>query len=353
MKQTALAMLLAAGQVLAAPSEVPGGVWEGTLGTQPIVACFNTGFASGSYFYQRHKAPIQLRAPEKTPDWLETGDTGRWSLDAVQGNALTGTWRSAKGTGAALPIRLRRVDAGDSETACGGDAYAGRLETPPRVVPGTRKDYAPGRSYRPLRFAGQETLELFAPEPATARINRDLRAQLDMGKEALDEYFGKRRDFLGRMGFPAEDERTAEPSYWNSQWLSVRFYQWAAGTGRNGISWSYTTWDMQSGQRVNPWSWVGVRAEGSSAALTPRLRRFLFRRDGIDPAKAEADCEANYAEGAYYDLTLEAKGLRFSQPEYGRGCELDFEVPYAELAPVLSPAGKAAVQRILAQNLPR
>lgn len=336
--------------------DVPKGVWEGTLGTKAIVACFNSGSPSGSYFYKQYKAPIPLTQGDGDSFWREANDTGRWSLDAAKGSTLTGVWRNVKGQPVALPIQLHLADASGGDAACGGEGYAGQLEAPPKIEMGKWKVYAPGRSSRTVRFAGQETLELSGPEPATARVNKQLRAALDMRRETVKEYFDKRREFLGRVGVPAEDENTAEPTYWTSQWVSVRFYNWAAGMGRSGISWEFRTWDLQSGEQVDLWSWFGNRRTGkagepavgsSSGRLPPKLRRFLFQRDQIDPAKAESGCEDNYAETASFELTLEPTGVQISQPEYGRGCELAFSVPYTELAPVLTPAGKAAVQRIL------
>ncbi|HEX7867665.1 MAG TPA: hypothetical protein VF555_22085 [Variovorax sp.] len=258
-----------------------------------------------------------------------------------------------------LPIRLNLVDSSENKSACGSESYAGQLETPPKIDTGKKEEYATGRSFRRLRFAGQETIELSGPEPTLAAINRELRRDFDTKKETVQEYFDKRRQFLGQVGVPAEDENTADPSYWTSQWLSVRNYTWAAGTGRAGISWFYRTWDLQTGRQVDPWTWFGSRKESlnrpgagpviatSGGSMTPKLRRFLFRREGIDPAKAEENCEFNYKEDAYYDLTLEAKGMRFAQPDFGNGCAIEIEVPYAELGPVLTPAGKAAVRRIL------
>ncbi|WP_432725670.1 hypothetical protein [Variovorax sp. W6] len=339
--------------------DVPKGVWEGTLGTKAIVACFNSDYPSGSYFYKQYKKAIALGRSDKDSFWREGGETGLWALDPVKGTTLSGTWKSVKGTPTTLPIQLNLTDATGGDKACASDGYAGQLEAPPKIEIGKKEEYATGRSFRRLRFAGQETIELSGPEPTLAAINRELRRDFDTGQETVKEYFDKRRQFLGQVGVPAEDENTADPSYWTSQWLSIRNYTWAAGTGRAGISWFYRTWDLQTGKQVDPWSWFGPRpqpqpqkapgqiAGTESGPMPPKLRRFLFKYAGIQPSKAEENCKSNYDEGAHYDLTLEAKGMRFSQPEYGTGCEIAIEVPYADLAPVLTPAGKAAVRRIL------
>jgi hypothetical protein len=333
----------------ASAQDVPQGVWEGTLGGKPVVACFNAGLASGSYFYKQYKRPIQLTRAGADAFWHEDKDTGLWSLDAPHGTTLTGTWRSPGGQGAALPIALTRVDSSQSDSACAADSYAGRLEAAPKLETGKKTEFAPGRSFRKLRYAGQETVELFGPEPSTGAIDRELHADLDMSPDTLKAYFAKRREFLGQTGFPAEDENTADIDYWTSQFLSIRSYTWAAGTGRNGISWIHRNWDLRSGKQIDLWSWLGPRRKdsGSYGSPSPALMRFLFRAGQLDPATAEDNCKANYEPGQTYELTLEDKGLRFSQPAYGTGCEIDVEVPYEDLGPVLSASGKAAVERIL------
>lgn len=337
-------------------ADVPKGVWEGTLGGKPIVACFNAESPSGSYFYKQYRTPIQLIRSARDEAWREAGDTGLWSLEAPRGSTLAGSWKSIKGKPVTLPIKLDLADATGGDTACASDGYAGLLEAAPKLETGAKKEFAPGRSYRPLRFAGQATVELSGPEPTLAAINRELRRDLDTGPAAVKAYFAMRREFLGRVGMPAEGESMVEPVYWSSQWLSLRSYHWAAGTGRRGISWFHRSWDLQTGRQVDPWTWFGARPaaraparEGTgSGTPTPALRRFLFRHAKIDAAKADPACSANYDAGAAYDLTLQARGMRFSQPAFGDGCEIEIEVPYAELDPVLTPAGKAAVQRILA-----
>ena len=120
--------------------DVPRGVWEGTLGTKAIVACFNAEFPSGSYFYKQYKTAIPLSRVEKDSFWHEAGDTGLWSLDPARGNTLTGTWKSVKGTTVTLPIKLDLADATGGDRACGSDGYAGQLEAPPKIVTGKKEE---------------------------------------------------------------------------------------------------------------------------------------------------------------------------------------------------------------------
>jgi hypothetical protein len=39
--------------------------------------------------------------------------------------------------------------------------------------------------------------------------------------------------------------------------------------------------------------------------------------------------------------------MEFSQPAYGNGCELDFDVPFKKLLPMMTADGRAAVLGIM------
>ena len=116
--------------------------------------------------------------------------------------AIAGTWRNGKGK--TLPINLTFVDGNDDESACARDSYNMRLEISPKIETGKIVQFSPGRSYRKLRFAGQETIELLGLDPALNQINSLLK--LDQSRGAIDAYFQQRREFLGRVGYPAVDE---------------------------------------------------------------------------------------------------------------------------------------------------
>ncbi len=195
-------------------------------------------------------------------------------------------------------------------------------------------------------------MEILGGGPVEQDINRQLRTYLDQSPKGIAAYFAKRRESLGEGGPTGDDELLTEPVYWTKQWLSIRFYTWASGMGRNGISWGYRTWDLATGQRVDLWGWFGGqssypdgRFSDGSAAMPSKLRRLVFRK--IDTRKIEPACEKYYDPGAEFQLTLEKNGMRFSQPAYGDGCELEFGVAYTRLLPLLDAEGKAAVLGIL------
>jgi hypothetical protein len=318
----------------------PQGVWSGTVGAKAIVACFNKGSpwtAYGSYYYIDYLTPIPLHTQEEDTVWHE-GDTAKWELTAQVNGVILGTWRNEK-TGKALPISLTLVDGNDDESACARDSYNSRLESKPKIEKGKIVQFSARRSYRKLRFAGQETIELIGPDPALDKINSLL--ELDQSKEALDAYFQQRREFLGRVGYPGVDERRTEPKYWDSNFITIEFYLWVAGEGRSGISNEYRTWNSRTGEEIDLWNWIG--SSSKDAKLPPKLKKYLYRSIKEEASK----CANGYRGEGVFTLTLDKAGLHIDEDSWGDGCEKMFFISYQKLGPFLSPAGKQAVKSIM------
>ena len=337
-------LLLLTPFTVSAGAASPQGVWGGTVGTKAVVVCFNRGSpwtAYGSYYYVDYLKPIVLTTRDTDPYWHEQGDTGKWKLAAPVNGVIVGTW-SNESTGKVLPISLALVDGNDDESACARDSYNTRLESIPKIEKGKIVQFSPGRSYRKLRFAGQETAELFGPDPALDRLNSLLK--LDQSKEALDAYFQQRREFLGRVGYPSVDERNTEPTYWDSKFITIKFYLWVAGEGRGGISIAYRTWSTQTGEEVDLWQWIG--ASSSNPQVPPKLKKFLYRN-----IKEEyPECASGYRGEGIFTLTLDKVGLHLDEDAWGDGCEKSFFTPYIKLRPFLNPAGKMAIDSIVGQK---
>jgi len=312
------------------------GVWQGTLGKSAITACFNAApNSNGSYYYQRFVTPIQLTQAQAGEPWTEDRKTGFWQLDAPQGDRLSGTWSKVPG-GAPLPLALTRI----STEGCGDDAYNGPMEAAPLALKVVNKRFGEHR-YQLRTQGAQVSLRLEGDSPALKNINRQLE-RLAISPEGQEEFFSERREYLGRNGSGYTSEITVEPHYWSSQWLTVRFYRWAAGTGRNGISWGLHTWNLQTGERVDPWTWLGGRQQWSDAysgqvKLAPGFAMWLEKQTTKD-----ADCPA-VSSYSNYDLSFNTQGLQLSTPAYGDGCDNELSFTWEQLAPVLSAEGKAAL----------
>lgn len=326
--------------VVCASPVPPQGVWSGSIGTKAIIACFNEGSrwtSYASYYYVDHLKPIVLTTRDTDSFWHEENDTGLWELSAPVNGVVVGTWRHPK-TQKDFPVKLGFVDGSDDKTACARDSYNARLETAPRVETTKIIKFSLGRSYRRLRFAGQETIELLGPDPGIDRINALLR--LDQSKEAVDSYFGQRREFLGRVGYPAIDEVRVELKHWDAYYIAIEFYTSVAGEGRSGMSIDYQTWSAVTGEKVDLWTWLGSKA--GEAKLPLKLQKYLFRNE-----KSSPECEGGYRGQGEFILTLSRYGLNISEVEWGSGCEKSFIVPYTKLLPFLSPPGTLAVKSIL------
>ncbi len=323
---------------LALAADVPfKGVWHGKVGEAAVVACFN-GDEHGSYYYSRYKTPIQLSRNEKDNTWTEYGFPGVWKFDDPTQSPLKGTWHDPK-SGKTLALTLDSPSNETDDLPCASDAYNTILEIFPPLKVGKEENFS-GRKYRKLRIADVETIEILSPNVAAKKVNHDLRNLLPKKREDLNEYYEKRREFLGNMGLAAEDETFAEPHYWSADWITVHDYRWAAGFGARGISLTYRTWNLHTGDEVDVWQWFGNKSSGydDTAQLTPKLKTFLFKHWKVEP-----ECVENYYGEGSYHATLEPTGILFWENAYGAGCEKEILIPYAKLGPILSAKGKLAI----------
>ncbi len=121
-----LALALLSAAVQASPS--PAGLWQGRIGKQDAVACFNAD-GSGLYYYLKHDNDLVLN-PEGHNTWREESLgsarlTGRWTLNQISAETLEGDWTTSKGK-SATPIRLARlalVDKSSGKDACSDAAF--------------------------------------------------------------------------------------------------------------------------------------------------------------------------------------------------------------------------------------
>lgn len=319
---------------------LPKGVWVGSVGTRAITVCFNAGSrwgSYGSYYYLDDRKPIRLTISNNDSYWTEDGNAALWELADPRSGVIVGTWYHPE-MQEFLPIKLGIVDGSDDSRACARDSYNSPLEDAPQIATGNVIHFSPGRSYRKLHFADQETIELFGPDAATSRINSFL--QFDQSTERVRSYFQQRREFLGRIGYPGVDERHAEPVFWDAHFITIRFYLWAAGTGRSGISNEYRTWNVKTGEEVDLWQWIG--ASSSEPRLPPSLKKFMYQHTRESPESPE--CADGYRGQEDFTITLGKFGLHFDEEAWGDGCERSFFVSYEKLSPFLSRSGKRAVK---------
>ena len=95
-----LLSLLIVRPAAAAPDlKVMHGLWEGTIGSLPIRACYDAGdyVQGGKYYYLKHLATISLlsdsaRPGELAEGWAEKPGVARWRLTVITPVRAEGTW---------------------------------------------------------------------------------------------------------------------------------------------------------------------------------------------------------------------------------------------------------------------
>lgn len=334
-----LAACLAGAPLLAAAHPLAG-VWQGTLGKNPITVCFNaTPENNASYYYQRFLTPIQLTVQADSGQWQEAENTGQWQLDSPDGERLSGQWH-APDRSKTLPLALSRVPHTRAADDCASDAYALALETAKPSVQVEKKDYR-GHGYQVRTQNGHPLLRLDGDTPGIQRINQQLLA-LAYNAESLAQFNAERRESLGQRGAVYTSEISVLPHSWSSQWITVNFYRWQTGTGAGGISWGLHTWNLATGEKVDPWTWVGGRFDWYSpyAGHSTMPQKFAQWIEAQTPPDADCPGAASYGT---YDLSFDTQGLKLANHPSGDGCDVEVAIPWAQLAPLLSAQGRAVL----------
>lgn len=333
-------LVLACSPLLACAADLAG-VWRGTLGKSAITVCFNGAHgANGSYYYQRIRTPIQLTQANASEPWVEEGQTGFWQLEDPQGDHLDGTWSKAPG-GKTLAVTLTRADT----DGCASDAYNNPLEAIPPPASIEKKTFNE-RPYQVKTQGGEVTLKLSGDGPALDKINRDL-ARMATSPEGQTDYYRERRNALDQSGGTTTSEITVDPVYWSSHWVTVRFYRWSAGYGRGGISWGLHSWNLQTGESVDPWTWLGTQEEwdgpyAGQVKLPATFSTWLARQTTVDEGCPSVTSYSTF------DLSFNTQGLQLSTPAQGDGCDNELSFTWEQLEPVLTAEGRAALPSLKA-----
>ncbi|MGS0824889.1 hypothetical protein ACVBIO_03685 [Shewanella sp. 0m-8] len=350
------------------------GIWQGTLGKSKIRVCFNE-YGTGSYYYQRYLTPIRLEQVDN--HWQEDKQTDFWQFDNVSDQQLTGLWfnkerfkterfnkelsntePSQNKPTKSLAITLERQISPDGINDCSSDAFNQPLETAPKLSRGKWQPFenedsesstsdqanpqlsgSQQTSYRQLSYGTEISLELKGEQAGIPAINQWLKQKLT-SKTQLAETFETRRRMLAQTGLPITDETGAEIDFINQDWLSVRFYRWAAGYGAGGINRTFTSFNLSDGQPFNPWQWFRDDAalDEMCHQLPPALREKLFA-----DMEVFEDCDNSDGSGYFY-LTLSPKGIELWETPNGSGCENEFTLSPQEAMPFATEYGKSQLK---------
>lgn len=358
---------LAPSAASAQPASTPGlaGIWEGTIGTLPVRACFVTHEwgTFGAYYYMSHLHLLGLEAQDGAPGtFSETGGefTARWSGVQAAGDSLTARWT---GEGPALPVRLHRVAATVGEAgACASLAFhQPRLAGIHTVSARATVD---GTAYTKLTLdtAGHfeiavQTFALDGDSAATRRINTAL------GEELAGDpprWFGCITNSLDMSPLEGQQSVTLEPAMISRRWLSVGSQgDWSCGGAHPNEDSSYRLFDLTTGAEVALLDWflpTAVKREHiegmdeDSRTLETAFRTFLLTGHRADPDNAE--CESVLREADYWNAGLTRDGFVF-RPELAhvvQACSEEFTVDFDRIRPWLKPEAVAAVAALRAER---
>jgi hypothetical protein len=338
------------------------GVWQGTIGTLPVRACFfkhSDDWSVGSYYYLSRMRAIALDR-ERDGTWIEHGAgggdvTGRWAI-VRDGDRLVGDWRQGNRR---LEIALRPVPAELADGgACGSDEYIA-----PRVRPLTVRTSAKslgGFAYTEvIHDAGPHLAEVaistfsYAPtRPGDRAINAALRIDPQRFEGDAD-YLACLKQALASTGYDGDFSFNIGPARAERNFLSVL----VAGSGSCGGAHPYhyslhRTYDRQSGRLTDLSRWF------VPAAVVPRLPDDAPDLHKLAPALRgvvmgyagglERDCREVIESADYWDIALAPAGLDFtpSLPHAATACAEAIRVPYAGFARHLSAEGRAAWGRV-------
>ena len=358
----ALTLTLAAAGAASTPAPATGitGVWEGTVGTAPVVACFQEGEqfgGRGSYYYRKYLTPIGLWQSENgSADWEENGEVEGvvWTIISLDGDTLTARWSDGKKS---VPIRLKRRVWTEGGEGFSGPCASAEFNAPRGFTPVITSEKAEkaGFSYRiltwqpPAHFADNQivTFEFDVAEPGDVAINQELRSHLPNGS-VNDGFMECMVGSLGHLGSDGNTFETYLPAFANRRFLSVD----ASGSSYCGEAhpahWAMLqVFDRQTGQEIDPsqhWFVETGFAEseyGDIWLMQPALREIVMKHYSADQ---EQECREAVGAEEYWGVGLVEGGLGFipSVAHAMTPCQETVVVGWDEVEPFLSDEGREA-----------
>lgn len=366
---------LAHAPVLPAPAPAGAeGVWQGTIGTMPVIACLHARDSElqGSYYYLKHLVPIPLA--EKAPGQPGGGMTlsenldapanmqASWTLASPAATRMNGTW---KGNGKSFPITLTRLALTKDEqldSPCGSGAFNGPREKPGTIR--TSEARLAGTAYQLLTLdvgkhmdAVLTSFNLAGSGPAVSKVNDQLRKRLLAEQDMV---------FECARGMMAEHPQTFEygsrttPVMITARWLVAEETSSAyCGGAHPNYGIGHVTWDLATGSVADPARWLApakpasapaAEETGADQSLPPALDK-LVARAWTQMQKDAPDCKDAVTPGeTSWALHPTPAGMAFTPqlPHAVHACVDDVVVAWPKVLPFMNSAGKAAVASLLA-----
>jgi hypothetical protein len=348
------------------------GVWSGTIGGLPIMACMQHSEYRdvAAYYYRKHMKIITLTSPlsepsaNEMPQWIEGSNredapkSPQWKLSAVDANTLTGTWSALPERGAkALPIALKRVATEpDDDNICGSSAFNAPRVTPVKITrKAAKKD---GIAYMDITAdVGKQfdvsigTFGLLGNSIAVQKINAELGKVIPVDP-LKSNYLECVTGPLSSQGTDGDYSVGLAPDLITRNYMvSQESYSDYCGGAHPNYSVSWRNWDLRTGAEINLWNWLSPKAviqtfkkeyDYTEIKIQPALRKILKKKWLVI---AEPECRDVINDHDYWKLHLTRNGVAY-YPDLAHAitaCEADLLFSFTELAPLLSPVGKKAL----------
>lgn len=362
-KRIAQVVLVTLGLVASAVQAEPSisGVWQGTIGSNPVHACFPENGYRGAYYYDKYKAIIPLgKENDDSRKWREGYDQSGaiWRFQSVSYDSLRATW--TKGS-KQLPITLQRlpITGKNEEAACASSTFNGpRLVYVPRLV---RKDQK-GKPYIDLKvdfgpvFSDTYKYTGFLLRGTTPEVKRANEYLLKRARQAVAQFYECNDAQMSSSGTDGEYETYNE----EPEIIAGRFLQWTE-TVNSMCAYPHPGdyrlnhfWDMKTGESVDFSKWFAPgevdhdhpedceSTDNCAIVLAKeksRLAAFLLKR--YKQTNSDRECIEAVKHNHTYSVSLAGDGLAFETqlPHYARACEDSVSLGLAELRPFLSPLG--------------
>lgn len=277
-----LAALISTPAAAQSPTSAMEGVWQGTLGDQQIMACFN----GNGVFYTTDDMELTLLLEEES-GWQESGEYAEdddrpfWQFavrsdgmafgtrqegDALQetrlervSHSVSNDYDSPCSSAAFMEPRLRGGSIGQNAAVFEGTSIVQYTFVPPAHFQAEGEDDFAAVNIRTFGLAPQQFYD--------REINAALKSILPEGNmgDAYADCFA----WMADRGRDGDYSREIAPEMINERWLVASDSQGVYCGGAHGSYWTeYRVFDRNTGNEVNTRTWL------SDAAFTPELSAY-------------------------------------------------------------------------------
>lgn len=343
------------------PSSLTG-VWQGTLGSARITACFNSiqyDTQAGSYYYHEYLEPIPLAGKKQIAQFKEPNDLIEWHLKpSLDGLQLNGTWTKAPTATSPvvnLAITLKPVigikSAKSKDIPCATDSYLKPITQNIPLIKSAVKTFQ-NKHYltikRTLKGVGSvEAVQLLEKGPKYQRLNtqfmKSARADDLIECLASNMYRAQNGNYFSHFG---------DILIWGNRWFVAKSHVEGYCGGAHPFSdTSFTTYDLKLGAPAALAEWFKfqtITKDGFAGIKPSKTLLTLLLQRSSTKGNQVAECYKELATAFSYYASLSPHGMVFSPslPHASSACGEDITLPYAALNPFLSTLGKREVNAI-------